>query len=279
MVAHDAARSHTRASVSCMTSSSIALVTGATSGIGAEFARQLAALHYDLVIVARDVDRLSALAAELTEAHGIKVEVLPADLLDEAQLIAVEERVRSTERPIDYLVNNAGFGLKRDFDENTVQTELQQFDILARVPLRLTHAALEQMLPRSTGTVLTVSSLAGLAGLGSYSAAKSWSIIFARWANPYYRNRGVKVTALAPGFVRTEFHERIDVSRESMAPDWLWLDAPFLVRKALRDAARGRAVSIPSARYRVIAWVARVFTSAIAAAVARRAGRSARGEI
>lgn len=253
-----------------MTSSSTALVTGATSGIGAEFARQLAGLGHDLVIVARDIPRLHSLATELGSAHGVKVEVLPADLLDESQLAAVEQRLRSPDSPIDYLVNNAGFGLKRDFDENDLGAELAQFDILSRVPLRLTHAALEQMLPRRSGTVLTVSSLAGFAGLGSYSAAKSWSITFARWANPYYRARGVTVTALAPGFVRTEFHERIDVTRESMAPDWLWLDAPFLVQRALRDAAKGRAISIPSARYRVIARVARIFSSPVAAAVARR---------
>lgn len=259
-----------------MTSSTTALVTGATSGIGAEFARQLAALGHDLVIVARDVPRLEALASELTAAHGVGVEVLPADLLDEVQLSAVEQRLRSSNSPIGYLVNNAGFGLKRDFDENPVQTELAQFDILARVPLRLTHAALQQMLPRRSGTILTVSSLAGFAGLGSYSAAKSWSLVFTRWANPYYRARGVTVTALAPGFVRTEFHERIHVTRESMAPDWLWLDAPFLVRRALKDAAKGRAISVPSARYRVIARVARIFSPAIAAAVARRSRQSGR---
>ena len=270
MVAHDLASGVLHASVSFMTSQLTALVTGATSGIGAEFARQLAALRYNLVIVARDEARLADLATELTEAHGVSVEMLAADLLDETRLNAVEARLRSAEAPIDYLVNNAGFGLKGDFDENTMDAELAQFDILSRVPLRLTHAALEQMLPRRKGTILTVSSIAGLAGLGSYSAAKSWSIVFARWANPHYRARGVTFTALAPGFVRTEFHERIDVTRESMAPDWLWLDTPFLVRRALRDTAKGRAVSIPSVRYRVIARAARVFTPVVAAAVARR---------
>jgi short-subunit dehydrogenase len=118
--------------------------------------------------------------------------------------------------------------------------------------------------------VLTVSSIAGFAGLGSYAAAKSWSIVFTRWANPYYRALGVTFTALAPGFVRTEFHERMNVTRESMAAGWLWMDAPFVVRRALRDAARGRTISIPSARYRVIAWLARLSAPIIAVAVARR---------
>jgi short-subunit dehydrogenase len=253
-----------------MTSSRTALITGATAGIGAEFARQLAALGYDLVIVARDIPRLTALASELSQSHGVEVEVLSADLLDEAQVVIVENRLRARASPIDYLVNNAGFGLKGEFDEKTIDEELSQFDILARVPLRLTHAALEQMLPRQTGTVLTVSSIAGFAGLGSYAAVKSWSIVFTRWANPYYRARGVTFTALTPGFVRTEFHARIDVTRESMAASWLWLDAPFVVRRALKDAARGRAISIPSARYRVIAWLARLTPPIIAVAVGRR---------
>lgn len=259
-----------------MTPTRTALVTGATAGIGAEFARQLAARGFALVIVARDAARLESLAAELTAAHGIPVEVLPADLLDADQLASVEARLRATDSPVDMLINNAGFGLKHNFDENSVDAELDQFDILSRVPLRLTHAAFDQMLPRRHGTVVTVSSLAGFAGLGTYSAAKSWSITFARWANPYYRARGVTVTALAPGFVRTEFHKRADVTRESMAPDWLWLDPEFLVRRALKDAEKGRALSIPSARYRVIARIARMLPGPIAVAVARR-GRKAVG--
>ncbi|CAN5531060.1 SDR family oxidoreductase [soil metagenome] len=255
----------------------IALITGATAGIGAEYARQLAARGMDLVLVARDRPRLESAAEVLREEFGIDVEVLVADLLDGEQLAAVERRVGASSAPIDYLVNNAGFGLAQEFADNTVDAELAQFDILARVPLRLIHAALTQMLPRRTGTIVTVSSTAGYAGLGSYSAAKAWSLTFSRWANAYYRSSGVTLSAIAPGFVRTEFHERMSVSRESMAPAWLWLDASTLVRKALRDVDRRKAVSLPTVRYKIIVGLARMAGPAIALAVRRRGTADRRG--
>lgn len=248
----------------------IALVTGATAGIGAEFARQLAERGYDLVLVARDRGRLEAIAADLERDHGVHAEVLAADLLDPAGLAAVESRVAAREFPLDYLVSNAGYGLKADFDENSADEETRSFDLLARVPLRLAHAALSQMLPRGRGVVLTVSSTAGMLPLGSYSAAKAWSLSFSRWANAYYRSSGVTVSALAPGFVRTEFHERMAVTRESMAPRWLWLDADTVVRAALRDVDRGRAVSLPSLRYQALMALARAGRPLVMAAVARR---------
>ena len=252
----------------------IALITGASAGLGAEFARQLAGLGYDLVLVARDRERLEALAASI----GRPAEVLVADLLDPAGLARVEARLASTELPIDYLVNNAGFGLPREFDENSADEEQRQFDILATVPLRLTHAALTQMLPRRAGRILTVSSTAGFAGLGAYSAAKSWSLVFARWANAYYRTSGVIVTALAPGFVRTEFHERMGIPRESMAPRIAWLDAPFVVREALRDVERRKAVSVPGLRYKALIAALPLLAPVVRAGVARRGTGARRGE-
>jgi short-subunit dehydrogenase len=255
----------------------IALVTGASSGIGAEFARQLAARGHDLVLVARDRERLEALAAELRSAHGVDAQVFPADLLDPAQLALVEARVTSVDAPVEYLVNNAGFGLRGEFDEMSIEDELSQFDLLARVPLVLTHAALGRMLPAGSGTIVTVASTAGLLPLGSYSAAKGWAILFSRWANAYYRSRGVTVSAVAPGFVRTEFHERMNVSRESMAPRWAWLDASRVVRDALRDIDRGKAVSVSSLRYKAALAVAVPLRPLVMRAVrarGRRRGRS-----
>ncbi|MCU1412486.1 MAG: Short-chain dehydrogenase [Rhodoglobus sp.] len=249
----------------------IALITGASAGLGAEFARQLASRGYDLVLVARDRARLDALALTLP----VRVEVMAADLLDAASRALVEARLAATERPVDYLVNNAGFGLATEFDESTVEEESAQLELLATVPLRLAHAALSQMLPRHSGRILTVASVAGFAGLGAYSAAKSWAITFSRWANAYYRSSGVTVTALAPGFVRTEFHERMGVTRESMAPRAAWLDADRVVRAALRDVDRRRPVSIPSARYRALIGVLPLLGPAIRAGVARR-GTAAR---
>jgi uncharacterized protein len=245
-----------------------ALVTGATAGIGREFAVQLSARGYGVVLVARDERRLHEVAAALPGP----TEVLQADLLDEPAVQRVVDRIAETDRPIDLLVNNAGFGLPGEFDESDVGDELRQFDLLARVPLRLTHAALRRMVPRRTGTVIIVSSVAGFFGLGSYSAAKAWSLTFARWANAYYRPAGVTVTAVAPGFVRTEFHERMSISRESMAPSFMWFDAARLVRGALRAAERGRAISVPTVRYRLLT-ASRALLSPIARIGVARRGR------
>ena len=249
----------------------IALITGASAGLGAEFARQLAARGYDLVLVARDRARLDALALTLP----VRVEVMALDLVDAASRALVEARLAATDSPVDYLVNNAGSGLATEFDESTAEEEAAQLELLAAVPLRLAHAALSQMLPRRSGRILTVASVAGFAGLGTYSAAKSWAITFSRWANAYYRSSGVTVTALAPGFVRTEFHERMGVTRESMAPRAAWLDADRVVRVALRDVDRRRPVSIPSLRYRALIGVLPLLGPVIRAGVARR-GTAAR---
>ena len=249
----------------------IALITGASAGLGAEFARQLAALGHHLVLVARDSNRLEALAATLS----VRVEVLAADLLDPVALARVEARLAATDSPVDYLVNNAGYGMSREFDENSADEEARQLELLATVPLRLAHAALSQMLPRGCGRILTVASTAGFAGLGTYSAAKSWALVFSRWANAYYRTSAVIVTALAPGFVRTEFHERMGVPRESMAPAFAWLDAERVVRVALRDVERHKAVSIPSLRYKALIGIMPLLGPVIRIGVARR-GTAAR---
>jgi short-subunit dehydrogenase len=248
----------------------IALVTGATAGIGAEFSRQLAARGHDLVLVARDRERLDAFAAELAGRHGVAVEVLAADLLDREQLAIVEQRVSSPEHPIDLLLNNAGYGLPGWFEENSRQDETDLLEILAMVPMRLTHAALQQMLPRRSGTIVNIASVAGFTPRGTYGAAKAWVISFSRWANLRYKPMGVSVTAVAPGFVRTEFHERMGTAREAMAPRWMWLDAEPFVRAALRDVDRGKAVSVPTLRYKLIVGLVRWAPSRLAAAYGHR---------
>ncbi|EPR76836.1 Short-chain dehydrogenase/reductase SDR [Leifsonia rubra CMS 76R] len=263
------------ATESSRTPHGIALVTGATSGIGAEFARQLAKQSYDLVLVARDRPRLETVAAQLREHTHVAVEVIAADLTDAAQRDVVERRLKSEADPITFLVNNAGYGLPQEFSLNSADDEARMLEILATVPLRLSHAVLGGMLSRGTGTVLTVASLAGEAPLGTYAAAKAWAMNFSRWANAHYRNRGVTFTALAPGFVRTEFHSRLGVARASMAPKWMWLDANFVVRSALRSAAHGRAVSIPSVRYRLLWMFMKLAQPLIAVFVARASRRTA----
>jgi short-subunit dehydrogenase len=242
-----------------------ALVTGATAGLGAAFARELAASGHNLVLVARDEERLRASASELTAAHGVAVEVLRADLVEPNDLAEVVARVASSTDPIDVLVNNAGFGLRDPFEKNSLADEQRMIDLLVTAPMHLTHAALQQMLPRRSGTIVNVASVAAFAPRGTYGAAKAWVVSFSRSANVEYRRRGVAVTAVAPGFVRTEFHARMDVHTRTI-PGPLWLDADRVARDGLEDAARGKALSVPSRRYKIIVALARVLPSRLAAA-------------
>jgi short-subunit dehydrogenase len=235
-----------------------ALVTGATAGIGLEFARQLAARGDDLVLVARDEVRLASVAGELRSSYGVGVEVLPADLTAAEALARVEARLADRSAPVDLLVNNAGFGLKERFLDNPVDVEQAQQDVLVRAVLRLTHAALGGMVERGRGGVINVSSVAAFLPRGTYSAAKAWVNSFSAWAHQEYAAQGVSVMALCPGFVKTEFHERLGIDRDSSAPRLLWLEPDRLVRDALADFDRGRAMSIPSKRYKAIVTASRL---------------------
>jgi len=248
-----------------------ALVTGASSGLGAEYARQLAARGADLVLVARDRAALEELAVELRREHGREVEVLPADLLKPRQLDRVVERVSDPARPIEVLVNGAGFGLPLSFERNDIEDEARHLALHVEVPMRLTHAALGPMLARGHGRVLEIASVAAFMPRSTYGACKRWLVSFSRWANAVYRGRGVTVTAVCPGFTHTRFHERAGLppGQEGIAP-WLWLDARHVVAESLRDAARGRSVSIPSLRYKVLTRLSGLLPDALAARLARR---------
>lgn len=236
---------------------STALVTGATAGIGHEFAVQLAARGDDLVLNARDTARLENVAAELRAAYDVGVELLPADLAVPEELAVVERRLADPARPIDLLVNNAGYGLKDRFLDNDIETEQAQQDVLVRAVLRLSHAALRGMVERGHGGVINVSSVAAFLPRGTYSAAKAWVNSFSEWAHQEYADRGVTVMALCPGFVKTEFHQRLGVDRDSSAPKALWLEPDDLVRAALDDFAKGKSMSIPSKRYKAIVAASR----------------------
>jgi uncharacterized protein len=216
----------------------------------------LAARGYDLVLVARDEQRLRDLARELEQGYGVTTEVIVADLADRTALATVERRVADPARPVDLLVNNAGFGQKKPFLDNTVEEEQQMLDVLVTAVMRLSHAALGAMVARGSGKVVNVSSVAGFLPRGTYSAAKAYVTSMSQWADATYRDRGVRVMALCPGFTRTEFHARMGVGRGS-APRLLWLDADRLVRDALADLDRGKTVSVPGKRYKVITALVR----------------------
>jgi len=248
-----------------------ALVTGASSGLGAEFARQLAARGADLVLVARDREVLEGVAVELRGRYAVAVEVLPADLTVRRQLAKVERRVASTEQPIEVLVNNAGIGLPLASERNDVEVEVAHLRLHVEAAMRLMHAALEPMLQRRHGRIVNVASIAAFMPRSTYGAVKGWLVSFSRWANVRYAGRGVTVTAICPGFVHTRFHERLGLppGEEGIAGP-LWLDADLVVREGLRDAARGKAVSIPSLRYKLIAAVVRLLPASVTARMGER---------
>jgi hypothetical protein len=235
-----------------------ALVTGATAGIGHEFARQLASYGWNLVLVARDEQRLTEVAEELHREYDVQVEVLPADLADPARRAAVAGRLADQEQPVDLLVNNAGFGLKQKFLDNSFADEQRMHDVLVTAVVELSHAALGAMAERGHGGIINVSSVAAFLPRGTYSAAKAYVNKFSEWAHNEYGPQGVTVMALCPGFVKTEFHERLGIDRDASAPTWMWLEADRLVADAIKDFEKGRAFSIPSKRYKALVTASRV---------------------
>lgn len=229
-----------------------ALITGASSGLGAEYAKQLAARGADLILVARDATALETLATELRDEHGVSADVCIADLTVDKDLKRVEALLRDTERPVDLLINNAGFGLSLRFADNNIADEVKHLRVHVEAPMRLMHAALSSMRGRG-GRILNVASVAAFMPRSTYSANKRWLVGFSQWANSQYGPDGVTVTAVCPGFTHTNFHERLGLppGQEGISP-FMWLNADLVVRESLSDASKGKAVSIPSVRYKVI---------------------------
>jgi len=236
-----------------------ALITGATSGIGAAFARQLASRGHGLVLVARDTERLTAVAAELSARHHVDTAVLPADLATAAGCGVVEERLAATDDPIDLLVNNAGITLNQSFLRSTADDEERLLGVNVRAVMRLTHAALPGMVARRHGGIINVSSASGFAAVmpgSTYPASKAWVMHFSEAIGLSVRQFGVRVMALAPGYTRTEFHDRAGINM-TKTPPWLWLDADDVARDGLRDLTRGRLVSVPNWKYKTVVFAMR----------------------
>jgi uncharacterized protein len=245
-----------------------ALITGGTAGIGRAFANELAGTGYRLVLVARDSARLDTVAEELRGLGAPEAEALPADLSTEEGRAAVEARLQDAERPVDLLINNAGFGLKQGFTKSSIEDEETLLDVHVRATLRLTHAALPGMIGRKRGAVINVASMAAFAPRGTYSAAKVWVVTFSESVAAELNGTGVRCMALCPGFTHTEFHQRGEIQTGDI-PNWMWLDATDVVKVALRDLRRGVPVSVPGAQYKALAVASRVIPRSITTQIAR----------
>lgn len=245
-----------------------ALVTGATAGIGAAFTRRLAADGFDLILLARDVARLTRAAEEYRAVHGVEVEILAADLTTEDGLAAAEQRAG---RGVDLLVNNAGFGQRGDFLATELPDELAMLRVHCEAVLRLTRAALPGMVMRGRGGVVNVASVAAFFPRGTYSASKAWVVTFSESVRQEVSGSGAHVMALCPGWVRTEFHERSQMDTSGI-PESLWLEADELVDAAIRDFRRGVPVSVPDVRYKALAGLGRLLPRRLTAHLSARAG-------
>ncbi|MGW0086085.1 SDR family NAD(P)-dependent oxidoreductase [Streptomyces sp. NPDC003393] len=249
-----------------------ALITGSTAGIGAAFARRLAADGHDLVLVARDTERLTDQATELHDRHGIEAEVLTADLSQEAGIEAVAARLDDRRNPVDLLINNAGFGNKGRFLEVPMADELTMLKVHVEAVLRLTAAATAAMRERGRGGVVNVASVAAFVPRGTYGASKAWVVQFTQGAARDLAGTGVRLMALCPGFVRTEFHQRAGMGTDNI-PNWMWLDADKLVAAALADLARGRTVSVPDPRYKALMGLVKLAPRGLLGGVTSKTGR------
>ena len=232
--------------------SSWALVTGATSGIGESFTRLLASNKYNIVLVARDLPRLQERAVALEAKYAIKTHIIQADLATDEGCLRVEKHI--LENQVDVLINNAGFGTSKAFTISTLDIEQQLLDVLVRTPMRLMHVALPLMKARNNGIIINVSSVAGYIAGGTYSASKSYLTVLTESLHTELAATNVKISALCPGFTRTEFHQRGKMSMKGL-PNFLWLNSDRLVEQSWRDALKGKAVSVPGWQYKLLVFI------------------------
>jgi short-subunit dehydrogenase len=246
-----------------------ALVTGATAGIGESFTRLLAAKGFNLILVARDEARLHERSSGLKEKFGAESVVIVADLATEAGCAKVEDYIRANE--IEVLINNAGFGINKAFTMSDLAKEEEVLKVLVRTPMRLMHVALPAMKERNSGVVINVSSVASFIAGGAYSASKAYLTVLSESISTELSATNIKVSALCPGFTRTEFHQR---GRMKMAglPNFMWLNSDVLVAKSWKDAVAGKPVSIPGWQYKTLVGI----ISLLPRSIVRRLGMNLR---
>lgn len=237
-----------------------ALITGATGGIGKAFAWQLAANHHCLVLVARDEDKLKQLAHQLKQIANVEAEVIVADLATIQGRKRVCQRLQTTTDTlptVDLLVNNAGFGLGKDFTENDLATERAGLAVMVQAVIEITHAVLPHMKARGRGAILNVASVAALTAQGTYSAHKAWVKTFTESLAAELVGTGVQVTAVCPGLTYSEFHSRqgIDVRRWS---NRYWTDPQLVAEVALQAVRNKQVIVTPKSLYWVASGVLRI---------------------
>jgi uncharacterized protein len=252
-----------------------ALVTGASSGIGEAFARQLAAQQTDLVLVARNAERLEKLSVELRDAHGVRVDVLAADLTTDAGRGLVGDRLRADREPIDLLINNAGIGTSGAFGTIPCEREVALVTTNVVAVVQLAHAAVAAMKPRRHGGVLNVSSLSGFQPYpfgATYGASKAFVNSFSKALHTELGSHGVKVLALCPGFTRTSFQTSAGITRTPI-PRRLWLDPDDVAREGLAALQAGKAIRVVGTAFRVWAMLTKLVPDPVVRRVLALAGR------
>lgn len=233
-----------------------ALVTGGTSGIGNAFVRAFAARGVDVVIVARDTARMESIAQEMTARHGVRVQPMVADLSKPEDVTRVAEWIEDPANDLDWVVNNAGFGLHAKLlDKDQLATQKKAMDVMCWAVLELSAAAGRAMRERGRGHIVNVASTSAWYFSGNYSAIKAWCLSYTNALANELRGTGVTATALCPGWVHTEFHDRAGIATTKL-PEFVWVDPDFLISECLDDAEHGRAVSIPSAKWKAVIAVA-----------------------
>lgn len=227
-----------------------ALITGASAGIGLEFAQQLAEQKYDLILVSRNQEKLFDISQDISNKYKNKNEVLVADLSTQEGINKVTNKIRE-DQEIEFIVNNAGLGINKPFHKATLNEEVDLLNVLVKAPLEITHTAINSMIERKKGFIVNVGSVAAWTTSGTYSAAKVWLTSFTESLNTNYKKLGINISVVAPGFTRTEFHQRANMSTSEI-PNWMWLSTKLVVKDSIKAVLTGQTIVVPSLRYKLL---------------------------
>ncbi|KRB41704.1 MAG: SDR family oxidoreductase [Pseudomonadota bacterium] len=263
----------------------LALVTGASAGIGAAFARIYASHGYDVALTARRTDRLEKLAEEISLRHGVETLIFAADLADPEAPGLILDHLTAHGRGVDALINNAGYGVPGGFLESSWETHAAFLRVMLTAPTELAYRVLPRMIERRFGRIVNVASLAGLipgsAGATLYGATKSYLVKFSQSLHLENQGSGVHVSALAPGFTYSEFHD-VNDTREQIsrgAPEWLWLGADEVAAAGYEAAEANRSICVPGAPNKAIAATAKLIPDEWALALMASQGPRFRGKV